>query len=94
MKNSISNSRWFLNEIYLKGKYGYWDECASSHFNVDNCVDALRARGIKKDEELKSLVLCIGRRGEVNKYYIFHLLSSEELDNRLIENHFKKSVTK
>jgi len=89
MLNLNSNTKWFLDEVYLKGKHGYWDECASSHFKVDNCVDALRARGIKKDEEIKSLVLSIGRRGEENKFYVFHLLSGEELDNRAIEQHFK-----
>ena len=89
MGNLNSNTKWFFDKIYLKGKHGYWDECASSHFKVDNCVDALRARGIKKDEELKSLVLSIGRRGAENRFYVFHLLSDEELDNRAIERHFK-----
>lgn len=89
MSKPNSNIKWFLDKIYMKGKHGYWDECASSHFKVDNCVDALRARGIKKDEELKSLVLSIGRRGAENRFYVFHLLSDEELDNRAIERHFK-----
>ncbi len=84
-----TKTKWFLDEVYHKGNHGYWDECADSHFNVDNCLDASRARGIKKEEELKSLVLSIGKKGKENKFYVFHLLSNEELDNRAIQQHFK-----